>query len=413
MTVIMSDEEYIARLLDGAEQTTGPWLSGRRRNGDELDVRNRGRWSNIRRERSRNDGRSRPHNQRNTRGGRGSNRAMQGSQVFCSVCQTSVARAMFDVHVGSPEHLSNIQLRREFYQRGERGEMRSWPLRRLIEESDTEAFGRGAVTAFDPLCEEIEVKAFCTAIKVQSLTTYGPGRLYSCCCDELRAAVVVRALRNASRALDSGDMVGLSHGLREHPSWIAAISWLSIDYELPRVIFVRLERADSTGFVGAWIISVILLLQSLSSCHAKSVVEKVYIEIPSDLSQTFKEVIDQGLVHLFHTVQGIAENARCSVREISICTFNEHLGEEDGLSSWVDNILRELRASTENALELSRKRVELSKLAFLMGGHSRLGEQSSVRFLPQNVLHYIVDLCGTTAGTKILVNTGDLIDSSR
>lgn len=269
-----------------------------------------------------------------------------------------------------------------------------------------DVFSNGAVTFMDPLQQTIELKTLSTAIKAQILTTYGPGRLYSCCYDILRETLMSRAMREVHDLLvewkeqqnQDEDIHFWWKKIETSPTHIAALSWICIDNEIPSRIYFSLRELHSTGHIGAFLVSIMLVLNTLVEGASQNRVEKLEIFIPKFMAASFMAPLRQGLVHIQALFSRLAQKP--VLKHILIRTGGVDQSTEQSYS-WVNEEIRHLENETKKILNLAKEDLDACKLAFIMGQHHRLGAASMVQLLPDGIMRYIIQLCGSRKGSNI------------
>ena len=417
------DEGYISRLLDGREVTTGSWAPrsslragsvGQRRplsseySADQIGYGRRHRGSKGR---SRS-GRGQP----GARGGASQNARQRGSrraggaqderQRHVSGRSRQRGRGVIGGAGMQEGNVSNRGRRRgitsAFHDSG------SETLVEILQRTRDDVFSSGTASFLDPLCGCLEFQSFCVAIKAQILMVYGPGRVYSCCCDVLRNSVMARALHLVVREIEEWKNIQVQETLddmMQHSTNLAALSCICMYFEVPsRLILEFPTELESSGHAGSWFVACVMLVKSIGDGLSKSAVSSLILRLPARLAKSLSSVVTQGLVHVEQAIRSLIEKSS-DIRSICIEIRPTEQIEDD---PWIHQEVLDIIARLSQAIDIKNEAWEKSKLAFLMVTHPRLGEKSPFSHIPENVLVQIIEEVCTSQ--RISIHCANLME---
>jgi len=428
------DEGYISRVLDGREVTTGSWAPrsslragseghrrtlsseysgeqaghGRRQRGSKgsrsarregprvgasQDTRQRG----SRRAAGAQDGRQRQEGRRTSH-----NRVSGRSQLRGRGAIGDAEVQYGNVRGNRPGAITSAT------------DFRSESLVEILDRTGDDVFSSGTASFLDPVCGCLEFQSFCVAIKAQILMVYGPGRIYSCCCDVLRNSVMARALRLVLREIEvwktnsgpqvSSGMVSSSHDqfmqdrsqvqrvfddMMQHSTNVAALSCICMYFEVPSELILEFPRElESSGHAGSWFVACVMLLKSIGDGLSKSAVSSLTLRLPARLVKSLSPVVTQGLVHVEQAIRSLIEKST-DIR--NICFQIRSMPQVNEEDPWIQQEVFNIVSRVTQAIDIKNEVWEKSKLAFLMVTHPRLGKESPFNDIPENILALIIE----------------------
>eukprot|EP00890_Picochlorum_soloecismus_P001328 jgi/Picsp_1/2196/NSC_05660-R1_---NA--- len=414
------DEGYISRVLDGREVTTGSWAPRSSLRSGSADYRRyvssehsmeqggHGRRHRGSKWRSRN-GRV----GQGTRGGASQDTRQSGSR------RAAGAQDGRQRQGGRGYNHTRVSGRSQRRGRGEIGDagMQYGNVSGSRQSGTTSAIDSGSETLVEILHRTGDDvfsagTSFCVAIKAQILMVYGPGRIYSCCCDVLRNSVMARALRLVVREIEewksissqvSNNVNPSTHGqvirdqsqvqtvfddMTQHSTNLAALSCICMYFEVPSELVLEFPaELESSGHAGSWFVACVMLLKSISDGLSKSAVLSLTLRLPARLAKSLSSVVTQGLVHVEQAIRSLIEKS-ADIRNIYFQI--RPMPQIDG-DPWIQQQVFNIIARLSQAIDMKNEVWEKSKLAFLMVTHPRLGIQSPFNHVPENILAQIIE----------------------